>query len=388
MLVPSAALAQDQAGIAGSIQDETGGLLPGVIVEVQSTSLLAPRTGVSDSAGNYLVGSLPTGTYSVTFSLPGFATVMREGIVLQGAFVADVDARLSVGSVEETLTVTGAAPLVDVRSTRNQQVLPADRVNVLPGAASIYQAAQYVPGVVIGGPYGGRPELHGSDALDGLPAIDGVQTGAQLQGRGQWGGGIGGVTNEAMVTEVVFDVASQSAEYATSGLRTNVIPKSGGNTFSYNFFATGTRAGFQSDNQSQELKDQGFAFAPTAFSYSINPAVGGPIVEDKLWFFASLMYGKSKSYILDKFFDLDEPSTPDSVTADDLRAFGHSTRPQQTLRLTWQASQRNKVTFNWMHEDSSYTRAMPAGVFGEVGPEAAYQGDSPDVLFAPAGRRR
>ena len=381
-LVPSVALSQDSAGIGGTVQDNTGLVLPGVTVVVESPALLAPRTGVTDGTGNYLVTSLPPGTYTATFSLDGFSNVSREGVVLSGAFMADVDVSLSVGDVSETVTVSGAAPLVDVRSTRNQQVLTADRVNVLPGAANIYSAAQYVPGVAIGGPYGGRPELHGSDALDGLPSIDGVQTGGQLQGRGEWGGGIGGVTNEAQVTEVVFDVASQSAEFATSGMRTNIVPKSGGNTFAGNLFATGTKARFQSSNLSQELLDDGFAFAPQDFAWTLNPALGGPVVRNKLWFFASALTGKSRNFILDQFFDLDEPSTPASVTENDLRAFNEGAPNQQSLRLTWQASQRNKVTLNVMHENTPYTRAMPAGVFGEVSPAAAYQGDSPDLLVS------
>ena len=293
VLAPAPAEAQDQAGIAGTIEDTAGLVLPGVTVTAESESLLAPRAGVSDGAGNYAIQQLPPGTYAVVFTLEGFGTVRREGIVLQGSFVADIDASLAVGGVAETVVVTGEAPLVDVRSTRQQNVLTADRVNVLPGAASIFQAAQYVPGVVIAGPYGSRPELHGSDAADGLPSLDGIQTGGQLQGRSEWSGGVGTVTNEAIVTEVVFDISSQNAEYAQSGMRTNVVPKSGGNNFSYNMFATGTRARFQSDNQSQELKDQGFAFAPTAFSYSLNPAIGGPIVENKLWFYASMLQGKS-----------------------------------------------------------------------------------------------
>ena len=168
MLAPVSVLAQEEASIAGTVQDGTGAVLPGVAVNVSGPSLLAARDAFSDASGNYLITNLPSGEDTVTFTLQGFGTVVREGVVLQGAFVAEVDANLAVGAVAETLTVRGAAPLVDVKSTRNQQVLTADRVNVLPGAANIYQAAQYVPGVAIGGPYGGRPELHGSDALDEL----------------------------------------------------------------------------------------------------------------------------------------------------------------------------------------------------------------------------
>ena len=233
LLAPAPAFAQDEAGIAGTVVDDVGGVLPGVTVEARSPALIEQvRTVFSDGAGNYRITNLPSGTYSVTFTLPGFSVAVREGILLQGAFVAEVDAEMAVGGVEETVTVEGIVPLVDVRTTRQQTVMPAERVNVLPGAAGITSAAAYVPGTTLGetlvpgdNNYNSLPSLHGSDPLDGQPAIDGIKTGGQLQGRNEWGAGVGGVTNEAMVTEVVFDTSSQSAEYAQSGVRTNVVPK-------------------------------------------------------------------------------------------------------------------------------------------------------------------
>ena len=383
LLVSSPTLAQDSASIAGAVTDETGGFLPGVTVEVQGPSILAPRTAVTDSAGIFTVTNLPSGTYTVTFELAGFNTMVREDVVLQGAFTASIDMTLPVGELSESVTVTSAAPLVDIISTRQQSVLVAERVNVLPGAANLYRAAAYVPGVTFTGPSSGLteggnpslPALHGSDANDGQPAVDGIRTGAQLQARGEWPAGIGLVTNEAMVTEVVFDTASQNAEYPQSGMRTNVIPKSGGNNYSFNVFGTGTRSAFQSDNQSQALKDQGFQFAPVDSKWSINPAVGGPIVENKLWFFGSFVESRQNAFILDRFFDLDEPSTPDSVTADDLRAFSKEARGQQSLRLTYQVTPRNKVTFLWMSLQNETDRV---GVqFGGItNPEAFYYIDS------------
>ena len=380
LLAPAPALAQGEAGIAGTVADDVGGVLPGVTVEASSPALIEQvRTVFSDGAGNYRITNLPSGTYSVRFSLPGFTSVVREGIVLQGAFVADVDASMAVGGLEETVMVEGIVPLVDVRTTRQQTVMPAERVNVLPGAAGITSAAAYVPGTTLGetlvpgdNNYNNLPSLHGSDPLDGQPAIDGVKTGGQLQGRNEWGAGVGGVTNEAMVTEVVFDTSSQSAEYAQSGVRTNVVPKAGGNEFSYNFFMSGTSGGFQSDNQSQELKDLGFEFAPIDYRYSFNPAVGGPLVEDKLWFFASMIENRSRQYVLDRFWDLDEPSTPDDVTADDLRAYTWSKNGNYNIRLTHQATQRNKFTWSYFQEPKSSLASAEFAWAGRTNPEAWY----------------
>ena len=147
LLVSSPALAQDAASITGSVSDETGGFLPGVTIDVQGPSILAPRTAVTDSAGVYTVTNLPSGTYTVTFELAGFNTVVREDVELVGAFAASIDVTLPVGELSESVTVTSAAPLVDIVSTRQQSVLVAERVNVLPGAANLYRAAAYVPGV-------------------------------------------------------------------------------------------------------------------------------------------------------------------------------------------------------------------------------------------------
>ena len=383
LLAPAPALAQGEAGIAGTVVDDVGGVLPGVTVEARSPALIEQvRTVFSDGAGNYQITNLPSGTYSVTFTLPGFSVVVREGVVLQGAFVADVDAAMAVGGVEETVTVEGIVPLVDVKTTRQQTVMPAERVNVLPGAAGITSAAAYVPGTTLGetlvpgdNNYNNLPSLHGSDPLDGQPAIDGMKTGGQLQGRNEWGAGVGGVTNEAMVTEVVFDTSSQSAEYAQSGVRTNVVPKAGGNEFSYNFFMSGTSGGFQADNQSQELKDLGFEFAPIDYRYSFNPAVGGPIVEDKLWFFASMIENRSRQYVLDRFWDLDEPSTPDDVTADDLRAYTWSKNGNYNIRLTHQATQRHKFTWSYFQEPKSSLASAEFAWAGRTNPEAWYTFD-------------
>ena len=380
LLAPAPALAQDEAGIAGTVTDDGGGVMPGVTVEAASPALIEQvRTVFTDGAGNYRFTNLPSGAYSVTFTLPGFSVVVREGIVLRGAFVADVDATLAVGGVEETVTVQGIVPLVDVKTTRQQTVMPAERVNVLPGAAGITSAAAYVPGATLGetlvpgdANYNNLPSLHGSDPLDGQPAIDGVKTGGQLQGRNEWGAGVGGVTNEAMVTEVVFDTSSQSAEYAQSGVRTNVVPKAGGNQFSYNFFMSGTAGRFQWDNQSQDLKDQGFEFAPIDYRYSFNPAVGGPIVEDKLWFFASMIENRSRQYVLDRFWNPDEPSTPDDVPQDDLRAYTWSKNGNYNVRLTHQATQRNKFTWSYFQEPKSSLSSTEFAWAGRANPEAWY----------------
>src|SRR5262245_33772757 len=148
VLLPGMAYAQ--ASIAGVVRDSSGAVLPGVTVEAASPALIEKvRTVVSDGAGQYRIIELRPGTYTVTFTLPGFNTVKREGIELSGTFVATVNADLRVGALEETITVTGAAPVVDVQNARQQAVLDRDIVRDLPTSRSYFALAVLVPGMTI-----------------------------------------------------------------------------------------------------------------------------------------------------------------------------------------------------------------------------------------------
>src|SRR5690242_20617752 len=111
LLIPASAFAQ--ASITGVVKDASGGVLPGVTVEAASPVLIEKvRSVVSDDSGQYRIVNLLPGTYSVTFSLPGFSTVKRDGIELTGTFVATVNGDMKVGALEETITVTGETPIV------------------------------------------------------------------------------------------------------------------------------------------------------------------------------------------------------------------------------------------------------------------------------------
>jgi len=134
-LLPSTASAQ--ASVAGSTRDSSGAALPGVTVEASSPALIEKvRTTVSDSSGLYRIVNLPPGTYSVTFALPGFTQVKRDGIELTGSFIAQIDAEMAVGGVTETLTVTGASPIVDVQSIRRQTTVSSEVLTSIPTARS------------------------------------------------------------------------------------------------------------------------------------------------------------------------------------------------------------------------------------------------------------
>src|SRR5262249_13981283 len=150
VVVPVAAYAQ--ASITGVVKDPSGAVLPGVTVEASSPALIEKvRTVVTDGTGQYRVVDLRPGIYAVTFSLTGFAPVKREGIELTGSFIATVNADLRVGSVEETVTVTGESPIVDVQNARRQEALSGDIIKAIPSARVYHSLMALVPGINLPG---------------------------------------------------------------------------------------------------------------------------------------------------------------------------------------------------------------------------------------------
>src|SRR5215510_5428548 len=143
------ATAQTASGLSGVVRGTSGAVLPGVVVEAQSPALNAKvRTATTDNEGRYGITDLRIGTYTVTFSLSGFATVRREGIELVGGFTATVNADIKVGSVEETVVVTGAAPLVDVQNVRQQNAVSDELLLALPTGLKMYSAIMTLtPGI-------------------------------------------------------------------------------------------------------------------------------------------------------------------------------------------------------------------------------------------------
>src|SRR5262245_33755331 len=132
-LLAAHSVAWAQATIAGAVKDSSGAVLPGVTVEAASPALIEKvRTTVSDGAGRYRIEDLRPGTYTVTFTLPGFVTLKRDGVVVSGTGVIAIDGDLRVGGVQETVTVTGETPVVDIASTKREVSLDNETMRALP----------------------------------------------------------------------------------------------------------------------------------------------------------------------------------------------------------------------------------------------------------------
>ena len=292
LFLPSVAFAQ--ASIAGVVRDTSGAVLPGVTVEAASPVLIEKvRTTVTDGNGRYQLVDLRPGSYSVTVSLPGFNTVKRDGVVLTGSIIASIDVELRVGSLEETITVTGETPVVDVQSLTQQRVLNAETIDALPSARNYFGLARMVPGTLGGGndvggsliqDVGQSVTVHGSRNVDQRITINGINT-MTLQA----GGNIGGQTPDmGSAAEVTVDTSSLGADLPTGGVRVNFVPKDGGNTFSNSAIFSFTNEALQGDNFSDELRAQGLG-TPNKILHAVdfNESFGGPFKRDKVWFWAS-----------------------------------------------------------------------------------------------------
>jgi hypothetical protein len=295
LLLP--ALASAQASITGVAQDASGGVLPGVTVEASSPVLIEKvRTAVTDGNGRFQIVDLRPGSYRVTFSLTGFSTVARDGIELIGSSVTRVDAELRVGTVQESVTVTGEAPTVDVQTVMRQQVLSAEMIDALPTARNYVTLARLIPGTVGGGNdvggselqgTGGSVSIHGSRIVDQRVTLNGIST-MTLQAGGNVGGQIPDVGS---AQEITVDSSGLSAEMATGGIRINFIPRDGGNTFANSTFFTFSNGSMQGSNFTQRLKDAGLG-TPNAVkhNYDLNESFGGPLRRDRVWFWFSTRY--------------------------------------------------------------------------------------------------
>jgi hypothetical protein len=376
-------LASAQASISGLVQDSSGAVLPGVTVEASSPALIEKtRSAVTDGAGRYSIVDLRPGTYSVTFSLNGFNTVRRDGIVLQGTFDAQVNADLRVGTVQETVTVSGASPVVDVKNNITQTVLTKEQIEILPGDRTLKGRAALIPGVVIPGANTGVV-AHGSDSQDSHTMIDGFKSGQHLVGRGTGQLGVGSVTQtqEATIEELVYSTDSQGAEYAFSGVRMNMIPKEGGNRTSIEGIAYGSNQHFERNNLGDLQNGANpIKYAPQLFFYDFNPVIGGPIKTNKLWYFGSVSANDSNSQQLDIYFKPYEPSTPAECRNRPVNdptqwceAFtGAVLNWSETVRVTHQLTSKHKLRYSFDNTrlNNLYGNYITSGA--KASPEASW----------------
>ena len=375
LLLP--AVAYGQGSIAGVVRDGSGGVLPGVTVEAASPALIEKvRLATSDGSGRYQIVSLTPGTYGVTFTLPGFNTVRREGIQIAGTFVASVDIEMNVGAVEETITVSAETPVVDIQSTTQERVVDQQTMETIPTNRSVTGMGIMIPGVSVSGVSDvGGSGGQAAGAQPGIPTLrvhgsSGNQQVMMQNGVVATDIAAGGyvsplLMNPTGAAEVVYDTAAASAEHNAGGVRINVITRDGGNTFNGSVFMGFTNSTLQANNFDARLRDLGVTTGDSVKSiYDINPGLGGPIKRDRLWFYASFRWNGNENYAAGAFYNRNA-NNPNAWTfdPDPSRPLtnNYDNRDGQ-IRLTLQASRRDKIGFVFHDQGSCFCQ----GTIGAV----------------------
>src|SRR5436190_2028878 len=319
--VATTGYAQTLGTISGTAKDATGAVLPGVTVEVASPALIEKvRTATTDGSGAYAVISLPVGTYSVTFTLPGFSTVKRDGVDVVANFTAQVNGELKVGAVAETVTVTGESPLIDVQGAITTRSVTPELIKSIPNGGTMYQLAAMMPGVYISGgqdvggssgsPVGAQLSTHGGTGNDEVQMLDGVRVGNMM----------GGSRTQQTLSPLLYDevdvqLSGQAGDAVSLGVTSNSIPRSGGNTFSGTILTNGSGPGLQTSNLTTRLQSLGLTTSASLRSlFDVAGSIGGPIVKDRLWFYATERYQTNSTNVPGSFFSANPLPTPGNLT--------------------------------------------------------------------------
>ncbi|MBF8301326.1 MAG: TonB dep Rec protein [Acidobacteria bacterium] len=330
-----------EASIIGQVTDASGAVLPGVTVMATSPALQVPQvTDVTNERGEYRLTPLPIGTYAVQYELQGFGTLRRQDIRLTTGFTARVDVALNVGALAESITVSGAAPVVDVASTSGRTQLTRETLDLIPsGRTGLQSALVQAPGVRTNLDFGQvsyNPffRAFGQNG-DSWQQLDGVVTTSPKSGNqsGNW-------FDFSAIEETTVTTVGNTAEAPTRGIQMNVIIKSGGNDFHGGGMWLQSGQRFQGSNIDDTLRSQGITSGnPVAARWDLSGELGGRIVRDKLWFYGSGRARRNDDVVLGAF---KPDGSPYAVL--DLQRFS-------TAKVSYQVGRTSKLVGFYQHLD-------------------------------------
>lgn len=299
---PAAAQSVGSGSIRGTVTDESGAVLPGVTVTAKSPALLLPLvTTLTEFDGAYKFLDLPAGTYELRFDLSGFQVVIREGIRLNVGFVARIDVPLKIGAVAETLTVSGRSPVVDLSTTTVNNNFTQETLSTIPTTRQLYQVLAMTPGIFTQDSQG-RVDVGGSQLGTQLgyrnygttdqttPAIEGIRFRQDTSGASF-------LYDFATLEEEQIKTVAADAEVALPGTFWNGLVKSGGNNFRGSVFGAYENESIQSQNLDAELQAKGALPNTLRYVYDVFGELGGPVKQDKLWFYAAWRDQRRKSAV-------------------------------------------------------------------------------------------
>jgi hypothetical protein len=316
LMVAAAAPAYAQGGgasstgtIQGRVTDAQGAVLPGVTITATSPSALGAQTTVTTETGNYRFPALPPGVYTVSYELPGFNTVRREGIQISLGFTANVNVELALATLQETVTVTGESPIIDTSATRTVQTFKLEQLQSIPNARDMWALLALTPGVAmtridVGGNRAGTQTGYSAYGQTGQVRvlIEGINS---TEGTG----GAGFYFDYSSLEEVFLGTSGQSAEMPNPGVQSQFIAKSGGNQFNGEYYLDWYNNSLQGSNIPDDVIARGIRSGSNEIAKYYDTAinVGGPIKKDKIWWFGTYRTQKNAiaqpQFLFDQTFD-------------------------------------------------------------------------------------
>jgi hypothetical protein len=336
------ALASAQTSLVGQVRDESGGVLPGVTVEATSPALIeAGRVATTDEQGRYRIEALRPGPYRLTFTLTGFGTIVRTGIDVPSDTVVTVNADMKVGTLEESITVTGQAAQVDVLQASRTQVLTRDIIDTLPVSRNVMSIGVLAPGVRPGTPDVGGSRMteqvglraHGLGGNDAEQLVEGMSI-QSLEGPSQ------SYFDDMLQSEITVMTSAIPADTSGGGIRLNSVLKDGGNRYSGAAFLGFSSGDWQADNVDDELRDPPRSIRSAngiKHIHMFSASFGGPIKRNKLWFLVTARHQSSDELVAD---------VPAQIVAPDgevINSYIDTYVRGPSARLTWQATTNNKI---------------------------------------------
>ena len=348
--------------IQGRVTDAQGAVLPGVTVTATSPSALGAQTTVTSETGNYRFPAVPPGNYEVSYELAGFNTLKRSGISISLGFTANVNVELALATLQETVTVSGASPVIDTSSTRVQQNFKMEQLQSLPNGRDMWALLAVTPSVQmgridVGGNRAGTQTGYTAYGFNGQVRvlIEGINT---TEGTG----GAGFYFDYASLEEAFIGTSGQSAEMPNPGVQSQFIARSGSNNFQGEYHVDWYNNSLQGANIPASY------IAPTAFNnspirehsneiigyYDQDINLGGPIKKDKLWFFGT--YRQQKNQLKQPNWNFDK--TFDTVLWNPV------------AKVTYQLNQKNKFVgyYQWGQKEQPNRMFSTAYTYQSEGP--------------------
>ena len=354
VLLPS--LAAAQGTLTGTVRDQSGSVLPGVTVEASSPALIEKvRAAVTDTAGQYRIPGLSPGTYSLTFRLSGFTTVTRTEIELSGTSTLTIPIDMRVGTLTETITVSGETPVVDVQTAQRETVLSAETIAAMPGLRTVGTLLNAVPGLVVNdGALALSPTMtffaaRGGPINEGRMAINGMTIAAPFNG----GGVSTYILDSNNTDEISVTVAGGLGESDIGGPMMNLIPRTGGNSYRGQAFVNNAGDWSRGDNLTAELRapspGPNLSETPGIINaYDASVSYGGPVLRDRLWFFGSYRSLETAAAVPGVVLNANAYNAArwDWVADPTVTARTLQGRESYIGRISMQVTAKHKVTYN------------------------------------------